>query len=145
MSSNLIATYRIQLHADFAFDEAAAIADYLAALGVSHLYCSPYLQAAPGSTHGYDVVDHHQVNKALGGAQAHTRFCEALQRHGLGQVLDLVPNHMVITGPENAWWWDVLENGPSSRYASYFDVDWDPPEARIPNTVLSPVLPWPKE
>src|SRR4051795_8702264 len=103
------ATYRVQLHAGFTFDDAAAQAQYLSELGVSHLYCSPYLQAAPGSTHGYDVVDHSRVNVELGGDRGHAVLCRALGDAGLGQVLDIVPNHMAIT-PENAWWWDVLEN-----------------------------------
>ena len=132
-------TYRLQLRPEFGFDDAAAVAPYLADLGVTHAYTSPYLQAAPGSAHGYDVVDHHLVNAELGGAAGHERFCAALGAAGLGQVLDIVPNHMAIT-PENAWWTDVLENGPSSRYASYFDVDWDPPEQKLRNTVLMPVL-----
>jgi (1->4)-alpha-D-glucan 1-alpha-D-glucosylmutase len=133
-------TYRVQLTPDFGFDAAAAIADYLAALGVSHFYASPYLQAAPGSTHGYDVVDHHRANEELGGAEGHARLCQALGEAGLGQVLDVVPNHMAIGVRQNEWWWDVLENGPSSVYASYFDVVWDPPEAKLRNTVLLPVL-----
>src|SRR3954451_18180144 len=118
------ATYRIQLHPGFTFFDAAAIVDYLADLGVSHFYASPYLQAAPGSTHGYDVVDHTHVNVELGGDDGHDRMCAAFGANDLGQVLDIVPNHMAIT-PENAWWTDVLENGPASRYAAYFDVDWD--------------------
>jgi (1->4)-alpha-D-glucan 1-alpha-D-glucosylmutase len=134
------ATYRVQLHAGFDFGAAASIADYLAALGVSHLYCSPYLQAAKGSTHGYDIVDPRAVNRELGGAAGHARLSEALRGAGLGQVLDIVPNHMAISGPDNPWWWDVLENGPASRYASYFDVDWDPPETRLRNVLLLPVL-----
>ena len=138
------ATYRVQLRPGFGFDEAAALAPYLAALGVSHLYCSPYLQAASGSTHGYDVTDPTRVNEELGGAPAHERLCKTLEEHGLGQVLDIVPNHMAIDPkkgePGNAWWWDVLENGPSSRYASYFDVDWDPPQERFRNTVVLPIL-----
>ncbi len=133
------ATYRVQFQPGFGFDQAAAIAGYLAGLGVSHLYSSPVLQAAPGSTHGYDVVDPSRVNQELGGEAAHMRLCHALGDAGLGQVLDIVPNHMAIT-PENAWWWDVLEDGPSSLYASYFDVDWDPPESRLRNTVLMPIL-----
>ncbi len=133
------ATYRLQLHAGFGFDDAAAVAGYLHALGVSHVYCSPYLQAAAGSTHGYDVVDHRRVNSELGGLDAHARLCAELRRIGLGQVLDIVPNHMAITG-ENAWWRDVLENGPASRYARYFDVDWDPPESKLRNTLLLPIL-----
>ena len=140
MSPDLRATYRIQLHPGFGFTDAAAITDYLAELGISHLYCSPYLQAAPGSTHGYDVVNPQQVNQELGGASGHARLCAALEENGLKQVLDIVPNHMAIGGRENPWWWDVLENGPSSRYAAFFDVDWDPPEAKLRNTVLLPVL-----
>jgi (1->4)-alpha-D-glucan 1-alpha-D-glucosylmutase len=134
------ATYRVQFHPGFGFDDAAKIADYLSELGVSHLYCSPYLQAAPGSTHGYDVVDPHRLNAELGGPAAHARMCGALAANGLGQLLDIVPNHMAIGGAQNPWWWDVLENGPSSNYAIYFDVDWDPPESRLRNSVLLPVL-----
>jgi (1->4)-alpha-D-glucan 1-alpha-D-glucosylmutase len=134
------ATYRIQLHAGFTFDDAAAIVDYLADLGISHLYCSPFLQAAPGSTHGYDVVDHHRLNTELGGEEAYDRLCQALEARGMQQLVDIVPNHMAISGRENAWWWDVLENGPSSRYAGYFDIDWDPPEERMRLRVLMPVL-----
>ena len=134
------ATYRIQLHRGFTFDDAAAIADYLAALGISHFYCSPYLQAAPGSMHGYDVVDCRRLNEELGGAPAHERMHVALRKQGLRQILDIVPNHMAIITPHNPWWWDVLENGPSSAYAAYFDVDWETPERRLRNTVLLPVL-----
>ena len=137
--TDLIGTYRVQLRPGFGFDKAASIADYLAARGVSHLYASPYLQAAPGSTHGYDVVDYGWVNAELGGADAHQRMHSALKHNGLGHVLDLVPNHMA-TGPENAWWWDVLQNGPSSRYAAYFDIDWHAPESRLRNKVLLPIL-----
>jgi (1->4)-alpha-D-glucan 1-alpha-D-glucosylmutase len=134
------ATYRVQLRAGFTFDDAAAVSGYLAALGVSHLYCSPYLQAAPGSTHGYDVVDPSRLNTELGGPAGHQRLVNALAAAGLGQVLDIVPNHMALAGRANAWWWDVLENGPSSRYASYFDIDWDPPQRKLTGTVLMPVL-----
>ncbi|CAN5572594.1 malto-oligosyltrehalose synthase [soil metagenome] len=133
-------TYRLQLHAGFTFDDAVAVVPYLADLGISHVYCSPYLQAAPGSTHGYDVVDHSRVNIELGGEDGHVRFCAALAEHGLGQVLDIVPNHMAIPGRANGWWWDVLANGPSSPYAGHFDVDWDPPESKLRNTLLMPIL-----
>src|SRR5271155_5877950 len=133
------ATYRLQLHKDFTFDDAAGIADYLHALGISHIYSSPYLQAAPGSTHGYDVVDHQSVNDELGGAAGHERFCTRLGEVGLGQILDVVPNHMSL-GKENRYWWDVLENGPSSRYASFFDIDWQPQEERLRDKVLMPIL-----
>jgi (1->4)-alpha-D-glucan 1-alpha-D-glucosylmutase len=133
------ATYRVQLHAAFGFEAAAALAPYLTALGVSHLYTSPILQAVPGSTHGYDVVDHSRVNVELGGERGRRVLVDALARAGLGQLLDVVPNHMAIHA-QNRWWWDVLENGPSSRYATYFDVDWDPPERALHNKVLLPVL-----
>src|ERR1700727_2758975 len=132
-------TYRLQLHKDFTFDDAAGIADYLRHLGVSHVYTSPYLQAAPGSMHGYDVVDHQRVNKELGGEEAHARFCTTLGQAGLGQVLDIVPNHMSL-GKENMYWWDVLENGTSSRYASFFDIHSQPVEERRRDKVLGPIL-----
>ncbi|HYO80715.1 MAG TPA: malto-oligosyltrehalose synthase, partial [Bryobacteraceae bacterium] len=135
-----LATYRIQLHGQFTFDDARAVAPYIAKLGVSHVYCSPYLQAAKGSTHGYDVVDHNRVNEELGGEEAHAEFVEELKHLKLGQVLDIVPNHMAVGERGNRWWWDVLENGPSSPFASYFDVDWEPPEARLHNLVLVPIL-----
>jgi len=133
------ATYRIQLTPTFTFDDAASIAPYLQALGISHVYASPYLRAMPGSLHGYDVVDPRQVNPELGGEAGHARFCAALGRHDLGQVLDVVPNHMAI-GPHNPWWWDVLENGPASRWAMTFDVDWAHPEPHLRERVLLPVL-----
>ena len=132
-------TYRLQLHAGFTFDQAGEIAGYLKALGISHVYASPYLQAAPASTHGYNVVDHEQVNEELGGEASHRRFCQRLAELGLCQVLDIVPNHMA-TGPQNRSWWDVLENGPSSRYATWFDIDWHSPEVKLRNKVLIPVL-----
>jgi (1->4)-alpha-D-glucan 1-alpha-D-glucosylmutase len=134
------AAYRVQLRPGFGFDEAAALCEYLAALGVSHFFASPYLQAAPGSTHGYDIVDPTRVNAELGGEPAHARFTAALARHGLAQMLDVVPNHMAVAGRSNPWWWDVLKHGPASRYARYFDVDWEPPEARLQNRVMLPVL-----
>ncbi|HZZ28818.1 MAG TPA: malto-oligosyltrehalose synthase [Pirellulales bacterium] len=133
-------TYRLQLRPGFGFLEAAAIASYLEALGISHVYCSSYLQAAPGSTHGYDVLDHQSVNAELGGTLGHNEFCNTLGKHHLGQMLDVVPNHMSISHSGNRWWWDVLENGPSSRYAAYFDVDWEPQERTLYNRVLIPIL-----
>jgi (1->4)-alpha-D-glucan 1-alpha-D-glucosylmutase len=132
-------TYRLQLHKGFTFEDAAAIADYLSSLGVTHVYSSPYLQAAPNSMHGYDVVDHRTVNAELGGTAAHERFCKRLGEVGLGQVLDIVPNHMSL-GEQNRYWWDVLENGTSSRYASFFDIDWNSPEERLRDKVLVPIL-----
>lgn len=148
MQRTPLSTYRLQLHANpdqpespdnFGFDKAAAIADYLRALGISHVYSSPYLQAGKGSMHGYDVVDHHSVNSDLGGEAAHTRFCQRLGELGLGQVLDIVPNHMSVDR-QNRLWWDVLENGPSSRFASFFDIDWNSAEEKLRDKVLMPVL-----
>ena len=111
------------------------------ALGVSHLYLSPILQAAPGSTHGYDVVDPTRVNVELGGESRPSAAAGGARTgRDSASLLDVVPNHMAITGRDNMWWWDVLENGPSSVYAAYFDVDWDPPESKLRNLVLMPIL-----
>lgn len=139
MPRNPTSSYRLQLHAGFTFDAASQVAGYLKDLGVSHVYCSPYLQAAKGSKHGYDVVDHQRVNSEIGGEAGHARFCETLRALDMGQVLDIVPNHMAI-GPENNYWWDVLENGPSSRFAEWFDIDWNSAEVKLQNKVLIPVL-----
>ena len=118
------ATYRLQLHAGFAFADAAAAIPYLAALGVSHLYLSPILQAAAGSMHGYDVVDPDRVSAALGGEAGFASLVAAAKAAGLGILLDIVPNHMSIAGTGNHWWLDVLENGQASYFAHCFDVDW---------------------
>ena len=134
------ATYRLQLRPEFDFNDAAGVCDYLAALGVSHLYSSPYLQAAPGSAHGYDVVDPGRVNDELGGRPGHEHLRAAMSDNSLGHVLDIVPNHMSIAATGNTWWWDVLENGPSSHYALHFDVDWDHPSPRFGNRILLPIL-----
>lgn len=133
-------TYRLQFHKHFNFEAAGSVADYLKDLGVSHVYSSPYLQAAPESMHGYDVVDHRRVNDELGGNAAHERFLERLGEVGLGQILDIVPNHMSL-GRENRYWWDVLENGMNSRYAAFFDIDWNSSEERLREKVLVPILP----
>ena len=140
MLPELIATYRIQLRPGFGFEQTQDIVSYLSDLGISHLYTSPYLQAAQGSEHGYDVVDPGRLNEELGGDQAHTSLCKSLKNNGMGHIIDIVPNHMAIASLQNPWWWDVLENGPSSRYATYFDVDWESSEERWPNKVLLPVL-----
>ncbi len=135
-----LATYRLQLTKDFGFDEAAALVPYLAQLGISHLYASPFLKARPGSTHGYDIVDHNQFNPELGGEQGFARLSETLRQHDLGLILDFVPNHMGVGHADNAWWLDVLEWGPKSRYAIAFDIDWDGlPHRRHPG-VLLPIL-----
>ncbi|MEO8322686.1 MAG: alpha-amylase family glycosyl hydrolase, partial [Actinomycetota bacterium] len=134
------ATYRLQLRTEFGFDTAAAVVPYLARLGVSHVCCSPYLQAAPGSTHGYDVVDHTKISDDLGGPEAHERFVAALEEHGMGHILDVVPNHMAVAGRANQAWWDVLKNGRDSTFARFFDIDWDPPDTRLAGKILLPVL-----
>ena len=107
-----IATYRIQLTKDFGFDDAAALAPYLKRLGITHLYASPFLKARPGSTHGYDIVDHERLNPDLGGDEAFARLSDALKQHDLGLILDFVPYGMGVGHSDNAWWLDVLEWGP---------------------------------
>ncbi len=135
-----LATYRLQLTKDFGFDKAAAIVPYLKRLGISHLYASPFLKARPGSTHGYDIVDHDRLNPELGGDAAFLRMSEALNDHDIGLILDFVPNHMGVGRADNAWWLDVLEWGPKSPYAASFDIDWDAlPHRRHPG-VLLPIL-----
>jgi (1->4)-alpha-D-glucan 1-alpha-D-glucosylmutase len=134
------ATYRVQLRAEFDFAAAAAQASYLADLGISHVYFSPYTQAAAGSTHGYDVVDPTRVSEDLGGERGHRAMCDTLRAHGLSQLLDIVPNHMSIADRRNRWWWDVLADGQSSPYASFFDIDWEIDEPRLRHRVLLPVL-----
>ena len=132
-------TYRLQLHAGFGFDAAAAVVPYLDALGITDVYLSPVLASAPGSTHGYDVVDHGRLDSELGGEEAYGRLAAACVARGMGILLDFVPNHMGI-GPCNRWWMDVLENGPSSVHAPAFDVDWTPLKAELAHKVLVPVL-----
>jgi len=134
------ATYRLQFHKDFRFENALEIVGYLRDLGISDVYASPIFQARAGSMHGYDVVDHSQVDSALGGEAALDALCAQLSRHGLGLILDIVPNHMGIGDTSNAWWTDVLENGPSSSYANYFDIDWQPVNPHLENKVLLPIL-----
>ncbi|MCW2777376.1 MAG: malto-oligosyltrehalose synthase [Frankiales bacterium] len=135
-----VSTYRVQLHAGFTFDDAAAAVPYLADLGATHLYCSPYQQAAPGSMHGYDVVAHDRLNSELGGQEAFDRMVAACRAAGLGIVLDIVPNHVATSEPEsqNEAWWGLLRDGRDGPYGSWFDVDWDSPDN--PGKVLVPVL-----
>jgi (1->4)-alpha-D-glucan 1-alpha-D-glucosylmutase len=134
------ATYRLQLNHEFTFRQAAAIVPYLAELGVSHAYCSPYLRARPGSMHGYDIIDHSALNPELGSRADFEHFSSVLRTHGMGQILDVVPNHMGVLGADNAWWMDVLENGEASIYAGYFDIDWQPVDLVLSGKVLVPVL-----
>jgi (1->4)-alpha-D-glucan 1-alpha-D-glucosylmutase len=134
------ATYRLQFNRVFTFAEAARLVPYLATLGVSDVYASSYLGARPGSMHGYDVVDHNSLSPEIGSAEDYERFVAALRAHGMGQILDVVPNHMGIAAGCNPWWNDVLENGPSSPYATFFDVDWEPVKRQLANKVLLPIL-----
>lgn len=120
------ATYRLQFHAGFTFADAAALAAYLADLGISHLYASPITTAKSGSMHGYDVVDPTAINPALGGEDGFRAMAAALRERSIGIIVDIVPNHMGVGGDENAWWRDVLEHGPGSKYARFFDIDWQP-------------------
>ena len=134
------ATYRLQLNRDFTLDDATALIPYLAELGISHCYTSPLLKARPGSPHGYDIVAHDVINDELGGEAAFARFTEALRAHGLGLLMDIVPNHMGVMGRDNPWWLDVLEHGRASRYARFFDIDWKPLKDELRGKVLLPVL-----
>ena len=134
------ATYRVQLHREFTFQDARAIVPYLAALGVSHLYTSPFLKARAGSKHGYDVVDHDALNPEIGTEADLDALIAALQAHGMGLMLDLVPNHMGVLKADNGWWLDVLEHGQASRYAAFFDIDWKPASEEFAGKVLVPIL-----
>src|SRR6476660_5591536 len=121
MPSRVLATYRLQMRGDqFTFADAEKLVDYLEELGVSHVYLSPILTAAEGSTHGYDVIDPTEVSPALGGAEGLARLSEAARVRGLGLIVDIVPNHVGVDDPtQNAWWWDVLARGRESAYARY--------------------------
>ncbi len=134
------ATYRLQFSADFGFGDGAALAPYLAALGVSHVYASPIFAARPGSTHGYDVVDPCRISAELGGEAGFRAMVASLRAEGLGLIIDVVPNHMGIGGAANTYWLDVLAWGPESRYAAWFDIDWNARHPGLAGKVLAPVL-----
>ena len=134
------ATYRLQFHAGFRFTDATALIPYLASLGISHIYASPYLRARAGSTHGYNIVDHGSLNPEIGTLEEYRDFVAALRAHGMGHILDFVPNHMGVGGSDNAWWLDLLTWGEDSHYADYFDVDWRPLRAELRGKVLLPFL-----
>jgi len=133
-------TYRLQFHAGFTFRDAAALVPYLSALGVGACYASPYLKATTGTLHGYDISDHNALNPELGDDYDYRAFVDALRAHDMGQVLDFVPNHMGTDARTNAWWYDVLENGPSAEHAAYFDIDWAPVVSTIRDKLLLPIL-----
>ncbi|HSN42194.1 MAG TPA: malto-oligosyltrehalose synthase [Burkholderiales bacterium] len=135
-----VATYRLQFNHGFTFTQAAELAPYLHELGISHCYCSPYLKARPGSIHGYDIIDHNALNPEIGSREDFERFVTTLKERGMGQILDIVPNHMGVLGSDNGWWLDVLENGQASVYAGYFDIDWEPFNEELRGKVLLPVL-----
>jgi (1->4)-alpha-D-glucan 1-alpha-D-glucosylmutase len=134
------ATYRLQLNGKFGFRAAAELVPYLARLGVSHCYFSPYLKTRPGSEHGYDVTDHSKLNPELGEPADYDALCARLAAHGMGQIVDVVPNHVGIMGAEGRWWLSVLEHGQGSRFADYFDIDWRPVSPKLRDKVLVPVL-----
>jgi (1->4)-alpha-D-glucan 1-alpha-D-glucosylmutase len=134
------ATYRLQFNRTFTFDDARRIVPYLDALGISDLYASSYLAARPGSLHGYDIADHTRLNPEVGTPAEFDRFVAALVERGMGQILDVIPNHMGIAAACNRWWNDVLENGPGSPFAAFFDIDWDPVKRQLANRVLLPIL-----
>ena len=133
-------TYRLQFNRWFTFSQAREIVPYLDALGVSDVYASPYFQASPDSLHGYDITDHNKLNTAIGSRADYDAWIAQLHAHAMGQVLDFVPNHVGIGDSRNQRWMDVLENGPSSRYAPYFDIDWEPRKFDVRDKVLLPIL-----
>src|SRR3954464_7414548 len=135
-----IATYRLQLTREFDFNAAAEIAPYLKSLGISHVYASPFMKARAGSMHGYDIVDHTQLNPELGGEPGFERMSAALKQNDLGLILDFVPNHVGVHYADNPWWLDVLEWGQASPHAVAFDIDWDMLPDRTRGGVLLPII-----
>ncbi|MGH7005030.1 MAG: alpha-amylase family glycosyl hydrolase, partial [Alphaproteobacteria bacterium] len=134
------ATYRLQFTPRFTFAHALALVPYLDTLGISHVYASSFLKARPGSEHGYDITDHNALNPEIGDWDDFVRFTDALRRHGMGLILDFVPNHMGIGKADNAWWLDVLEWGRQSPYSEYFDIDWAPTKPELRDKLLLPLL-----
>src|SRR5215471_7950676 len=134
-----ISTYRVQMHAQFTFSDAQKILLYLKQLGIGDLYSSPIFEARPGSQHGYDVIRHDRLNSELGGEDGFNSLCDALRNANMGLLLDIVPNHMGI-GNNSVWWQDVLLNGRSSEYATFFDIDWEPIKPDMHGKLLLPIL-----
>jgi Maltooligosyl trehalose synthase len=135
-----LSTYRLQFHRGFTFCDARGIVDYLHALGITDCYASSYLQAVPDSPHGYDVADPTRLNPEVGTEHDYWAWIEAMHARGMGQLMDLVPNHMGIAKSANPWWLDVLENGPSSRFAQFFDIEWNPVKDELADKILIPIL-----
>lgn len=135
-----LATYRLQFRHEFRFEDARQLVPYLHRLGISHCYASPILRARAGSQHGYDITDHNAINPEIGPAEEFHSLVAELKAHGMGLVLDIVPNHMGVGHGTNPWWQDVLENGRTSQYAEFFDIDWEPFKAELRDKVLLPLL-----
>lgn len=135
-----VSSYRLQLNKQFTFADATRLVPYLHKLGISHCYVSPFLKARAGSNHGYDIVDHSQLNPEIGSLEEFDEFIDVLQHHNMGLIADIVPNHMGIMGSDNNWWMDVLENGQASDYARFFDIDWQPVKKSLQNKILVPIL-----
>ncbi len=135
-----VSTYRLHFNRRFTFSDAADIVPYLDELGISDIYASPCFAARKGSIVGYDVVDPTRLNPEVGTEKTYDRLVSELRKHRMGQILDIVPNHMYVESAENAWWQDILENGPSSPYAAFFDIDWNPVERKLEDRVLIPIL-----
>ena len=135
-----LATYRLQFGPGFTFRDAEALVPYLNKLGISHVYASPILKARKGSTHGYDIIDHNRINEELGDERDFDAFAATLRENGMGLILDFVPNHMGVGRADNAWWLDVLEWGPASPYATFFDIDWQPAKRELRGKLLLPFL-----
>src|SRR5215831_6127332 len=133
-------TYRLQFSSKFTFKHALEIIPYLDELGISDIYSSPFFRSRPGSDHGYDVTNHNELNPEVGSRADFDAMVAAIRERNMGQIVDFVPNHMGITDPTNNWWMDVLENGPSSTFAPFFDIDWDPLKEQLQNKVLLPIL-----
>jgi len=138
--SAIQATYRLQFHRGFTFRDATGLVPYLSQLGISHVYASPIMEARPGSTHGYDIINHDRLNPELGGEEDFGAFVDVLHRHDMGLILDFVPNHMAVGGADNAWWLDVLEWGQRSPFAEYFDINWEAIRPDLKGRVLLPIL-----
>ncbi|MBI5604376.1 MAG: malto-oligosyltrehalose synthase [Deltaproteobacteria bacterium] len=135
-----VSTYRLQFNHRFTFSQARKIVSYLQELGITDVYASPCFLARRGSLHGYDILDHNRLNPEIGTEEEYQEWVTELEKYGMGQIQDIVPNHMCITGDENNWWQDVLENGPGSLYADFFDIDWKPVKVDLNNKVLLPFL-----
>ena len=135
-----LSTYRLQFNRDFRFADARRLVPYLHRLGVTHCYASPILKARSGSVHGYDIVDHNQINPEIGTEEEFRALAMELKAHGMGLILDTVPNHMGIGPGTNPWWQDVLQNGRASAHAEFFDIEWEPLKEELRNKVLLPIL-----